>query len=77
MCYKPIMRKWMRERMKRRKASTQKENQPAETSQAPLQPAYFDAHQPGASDQAATESTAPSESAEEPAPQVEAVDPAT
>ena len=70
MCYKPIMRKWMRERMKRRKASTPKENQPAEAGQAPLQPAYFDAHQTGASDQA------PSESAEEAASHVEAVEPA-
>jgi predicted kinase len=69
-CYKPIMRKWMRERMKRRKTATPKENQPAEASQAPLQPAYFDAHQMGASDQA------PSETPEESAPQVDAAEPA-
>jgi predicted kinase len=37
------MRKWMRERMKRRKANSQKESQTAETGQVPLQPAYFDA----------------------------------
>jgi predicted kinase len=35
------MRKWMRERLKRRKKS--EEAQPAEPGQAPLQPAYFDA----------------------------------
>jgi len=45
------MRKWMRERMKRRKASSQKENQSKEPGQAPLQPAYFDAHQPSTSEQ--------------------------
>lgn len=43
------MRKWMRERMKRRKASSQKENQPVEPTQAPLQPAYFDAQESSAS----------------------------
>jgi predicted kinase len=41
------MRKWMRERLKRRKKP--EETQPAESTQAPLQPAYFDAHAtPGA-----------------------------
>jgi predicted kinase len=38
------MRKWMRERMKRRKKTPEKETAPA---QAPLQPAYFDAETPG------------------------------
>jgi predicted kinase len=36
------MRKWMRERMKRRKKS--EDAQPAEQTQAPLQPAYFEPH---------------------------------
>jgi len=43
MCYKRYMRKWMRERLKRRKKPT--ETKPSEPAQAPLQPAYFDAHQ--------------------------------
>jgi predicted kinase len=37
--------------MKRRKASSQKENQSKEAGQAPLQPAYFHAHQPSTSEQ--------------------------
>jgi predicted kinase len=38
------MRKWMRERMKRRKPKTEPgEQTPAPQQQAPLQPAYFDA----------------------------------
>jgi predicted kinase len=37
------MRKWMRERLKRRKKPT--ETTPSEPAQAPLQPAYFDAHE--------------------------------
>jgi predicted kinase len=43
MCYKRYMRKWMQERLKRRKKPT--ETKPSEPAQAPLQPAYFDAHQ--------------------------------
>lgn len=44
-CYKPIMRKWMRERMKRRKQKTESAQPPqaASTEESPLQPAYFDA----------------------------------
>lgn len=42
-CYKPFMRKWMRERMKRRKTTASKESQPADATQTPLQPAYFEA----------------------------------
>ena len=38
MCYKPSMRKWMRERMRRRKKAS--DNKPKEAP-APLQPAYF------------------------------------
>jgi predicted kinase len=63
------MRKWMRERMKRRKTGSQKENQPAEASQAPLQPAFFDTQQTSAS-----EST-PTVKEEESAPQPEATEP--
>jgi predicted kinase len=40
-CYKPEMRKWMRERMKRRKKAP--ETGKGEAKAAPLQPAYFDA----------------------------------
>ena len=46
MCYKPEMRKWMSERLKRRKKEPQKAG--AEPAQAPLQPAFYDtepAHQ--------------------------------
>src|SRR5207244_12542862 len=38
-CYKPNMRKWMRERLKRRKKDPAK----IEEKAAPLQPAYFEA----------------------------------
>jgi len=38
------MRKWMRDRLKRRKKP--QETKPAETGQAPLQPAYFDSSEP-------------------------------
>src|SRR5437588_1584219 len=43
LCYKPDMRKWMRDRLQRRKKKA-----PEKTGQAPpppLQPAYFDAEQ--------------------------------
>jgi predicted kinase len=63
------MRKWMRERMKRRKTGSQKENQPAEASQAPLQPAYFDTQQTSASE------SAPTVKEEESAPEPEATEP--
>jgi predicted kinase len=56
------MRKWMRERMKRRKTTSPKENHPSETAQAPLQPAYFDASEPAASE-------SEPESREQPEPQ--------
>ena len=39
MCYKPLMRKWMREKLNRRKKS----QEPASSGPAPLQPAYFEA----------------------------------
>ena len=56
--------------MKRRKTGSRKENQPAEATQAPLQPAYFDTQQTSAS-----EPTVP-ESKEESAPQAERTEPA-
>jgi predicted kinase len=40
------MRKWMRERVKRRKPKAEGEPQATESSQAPLQPAYFDKQEP-------------------------------
>jgi predicted kinase len=70
-CYKPFMRKWMRERMKRRKSSPPKETQPAEASQAPLQPAYFDA--PSEPQQAEPEPRV--EAAAEPKPEAAAQQP--
>jgi predicted kinase len=39
-CYKPEMRKWMSERLKRRKKEPEKAG--TETAQAPLQPAFYD-----------------------------------
>jgi predicted kinase len=55
MCYKPDMRKWMRDRFQRRK------KKPAESSDQPapppLQPAYFDAEQPPADPDAEKESS--------------------
>ena len=40
MCYKPEMRKWMSERLKRRKKEPEKAG--AEAAPAPLQPAFYD-----------------------------------
>jgi predicted kinase len=46
-CYKPSMRKWMRERIKRRKKSEPAEQPQTDATQAaPLQPAYFEAESP-------------------------------
>jgi predicted kinase len=42
------MRKWMSERLKRRKKP--QPTQPSEPAHAPLQPAYFDAHEPQAAE---------------------------
>ena len=44
MCYKPDMRKWIRDRVKGRKKPSEKTK--TEPAQAPLQPAYFDAGVP-------------------------------
>ena len=52
-CYKPYMRKWMSDRLKRRKKP--KESKPSEPAQAPLQPAYFDAEAAPAEPVKATE----------------------
>jgi predicted kinase len=52
-CYKPYMRKWMSDRLKRRKKP--KESKPSEPAQAPLQPAYFDAEAAPAESAKATE----------------------
>ncbi|MEP6645116.1 MAG: ATP-binding protein [Acidobacteriaceae bacterium] len=43
-CYKPDMRKWMSERLKRRQKSS--EEAKAQPAAAPLQPAYFDSKSP-------------------------------
>ena len=55
MCYKPDMRKWMRDRFQRRK------KKPAESSDQPapppLQPAYFDAEQQAATPDTENESS--------------------
>ena len=57
LCYKPYMRKWMRDRLKRRKKP--EETKPAEPGQAPLQPAYFDSSEtPAAEPEAAMEAAA-------------------
>src|ERR1700733_13926102 len=61
LCYKPSMRKWMSERLKRRKKAPEKP--PAEAAQAPLQPKYFDAQESGAAPE--TEAHDPEPSAPE------------
>jgi predicted kinase len=48
-CYKPCMRKWMRERLQRRKKN-QEQKAPAESAPAPLQPAFYDAAEPAATE---------------------------
>jgi predicted kinase len=61
LCYKPYMRKWMRDKLKRRKKS----EDDAGTKPAPLQPAYFEA-EPGA---AAPGAPASEQSLAEPSPE--------
>ena len=56
------MRKWMSDRLKRRKKAKDKESKPPEPAQAPLQPAYFGAE------------TAPVEAARAPEPEPEVSD---
>lgn len=58
------MRKWMRERLKRRKKS--QDTQPAEQAQAPLQPAYFEARETDAAEP--VKETEPEVAAAEPEP---------
>jgi predicted kinase len=53
LCYKPDMRKWMRERLQRKKKPAEPTDQPAPP---PLQPAYFDAEQPPAKEKEIRES---------------------
>jgi predicted kinase len=48
------MRKWMRDRIKRRKKTTE-ETKPAEAGQAPLQPAYFESDKPSHEEASAPE----------------------
>jgi hypothetical protein len=59
------MRKWMRERMKRRGKPPEKSK--VESAQAPLQPAYFDADVPA--------SSAPREAQEPEPPSAESLSP--
>jgi predicted kinase len=47
-CYKPDMRKWMHERLKRRKKASEKSTGESAPAPAPLQPAYFDTDTPKA-----------------------------
>src|SRR5262249_35013812 len=61
-CYKPYMRKWMSDRLKRRKKAKDKESKPTEPAQAPLQPSYFGSE------------TAPAEAARAPEPEPEVSD---
>jgi predicted kinase len=65
------MRKWMRERIKRRKTNSPKENQPAEAAQAPLQPAYFDAAEAAGDNATELEPQPQSEPEAEPPPDVD------
>jgi predicted kinase len=68
LCYKPFMRKWMRERLKRRKKKTDEPaKQPAEPAQAPLRPAYFDAEESAGSGSARPEEPPEAPSSEQPA----------
>ena len=78
MCYKPEMRKWMSERLKRRKKEPEKAG--AEPAQAPLQPAFYDtepAHpEPVADARPATPPALQPESAQEmPSPEVQPAQP--
>ncbi len=53
MCYKPSMRKWMRERLQRRKQQKSQAETPAPApGDAPLQPTYYDAPEGKAADTA-------------------------
>jgi predicted kinase len=76
LCYKPSMRKWMSERLKRRKKAPEKP--PAEAAQAPLQPKYFDAQESGAAPEAEphdSEQPAPEPIEPPPSPESPAVAP--
>jgi predicted kinase len=66
-CYKPEMRKWMSERLKRRKKEPEKAG--IEPAQAPLQPAFYDTEpshaEPAAEVTQTTPTTLPPESAQD------------
>ena len=72
MCYKPEMRKWMSERLKRRKKEPQKAG--TEPAPAPLQPAFYDIEpsqsEPPVEIADTTQATEPPDSAEEMPPSV-------
>lgn len=83
-CYKPCMRKWMRDRLKRKKKT---DDTKTESGPAPLQPAYFDAgkeptaspvppaarrEEPSPQKSAATEPPEPVESSDEESTPVQA-----
>ena len=61
MCYKPSMRKWMRDRLKRRKQKTQAESPSQAAGQEPLQPTYYDAAKPEAAEPASATDAAAAE----------------
>jgi len=60
------MRKWMRERLKRRKKDTNEEKAPGQANPAPLQPKYFDAGSVAAEPPSPTESMSETPSSAEP-----------
>jgi predicted kinase len=64
-CYKPEMRKWMSERLKRRKKEPPKAG--AEPAPAPLQPAFYDTEPSHAEPAAAVSQAAPAPLQPEPA----------
>lgn len=77
MCYKPYMRKWMRDRLKRRKKNVEE----TAAQPAPLQPAYFEAEprqsEPRDVDAGAEQANAEPEAAESQPAAVEASEPVT
>lgn len=66
LCYKACMRKWMRDRLKRRKTAEQKTSD-TESTQAPLQPAYFEAQDPALEAEPDTSSAEPEPAQSQPA----------
>jgi len=66
LCYKPNMRKWMSERLKRRKKSPEKAA--TEAAPAPLQPKYFEAEESAAPPEVETRQPEPERAPEPPEP---------